>query len=119
MTVTKRAQVLQRAVYMSFQPASDWYHLSDVWTAKVVHLHLHFTYDAMHAGDRGVPGGPTHDNVSAEHAQRGDGINLTAANHVLLMEPAFNPGLEDQAIGRAHRMGQISPVTVKKLYIKV
>ena len=47
------------------------------------------------------------------------GINLTAANHVFLMEPAFNPALEAQAIGRAHRMGQTRPVTVKKFYIKV
>ena len=46
------------------------------------------------------------------------GINLTAANHVFLMEPAFNPALEDQAVGRAHRMGQTRPVTVKKFYIK-
>ena len=47
------------------------------------------------------------------------GINLTAANHVFLMDPAFNPALEAQAIGRAHRMGQTRPVTVKKFYIKV
>lgn len=46
------------------------------------------------------------------------GISLTAANHVFLMEPAFNPALEDQAVGRAHRMGQTRPVTVKKFYIK-
>ena len=46
------------------------------------------------------------------------GINLTAANHVFLMEPAFNPALEDQAVGRAHRMGQTRPVTVGKFYIK-
>ena len=37
------------------------------------------------------------------------GINLTAANHVFLMEPAFNPALEAQAIGRAHRMGPDAP----------
>ncbi len=47
------------------------------------------------------------------------GINLTAANHVFILEPAMNPALEDQAVGRAFRMGQTRPVTVKKLYIKV
>ena len=47
------------------------------------------------------------------------GINLTAANHVFLMEPAFNPALEAQAIGRAHRMDQKRPVVVKKFYVKV
>jgi SWI/SNF-related matrix-associated actin-dependent regulator of chromatin subfamily A3 len=47
------------------------------------------------------------------------GINLTAANHVFILEPAMNPALEDQAVGRAFRMGQTRPVVVKKLYIKV
>ncbi len=47
------------------------------------------------------------------------GINLTAANHVFILEPAMNPALEDQAVGRAFRMGQTRPVIVKKLYIKV
>ena len=47
------------------------------------------------------------------------GINLTAANHVFILEPAMNPALEDQAVGRAFRMGQQRPVVVKKLYIKV
>ncbi|KAI3434920.1 hypothetical protein D9Q98_002974 [Chlorella vulgaris] len=46
------------------------------------------------------------------------GINLTAATHVFLMEPALNPALEDQAIGRAWRMGQKNCVTVKKFYVK-
>ncbi|KAK9824581.1 hypothetical protein WJX72_011480 [[Myrmecia] bisecta] len=48
----------------------------------------------------------------------GVGINLTAANYVFLLEPAINPALEDQAIGRAWRMGQARPVTVKRFFIK-
>ena len=47
------------------------------------------------------------------------GINLTAANHVFILEPCMNPALEDQAVGRAFRMGQQRPVVVKKLYVKV
>jgi SNF2 family DNA or RNA helicase len=47
------------------------------------------------------------------------GIKLTAANHVFILEPCMNPALEDQAVGRAFRMGQSRPVTVKKLFIKV
>ena len=47
------------------------------------------------------------------------GINLTSANYVFLLEPALNPALEEQAIGRAWRMGQQRAVHVKKLYVKV
>ena len=48
------------------------------------------------------------------------GINLTAASHVFLLEPAMNPALEDQAIGRAWRMGNThSVVVVKRFYIHV
>ncbi len=47
------------------------------------------------------------------------GINLTAASHVFLLEPAMNPAMEEQAIGRAWRMGQQRPVTVKRLFVKV
>ena len=47
------------------------------------------------------------------------GINLTSANYVFVLDPALNPGLEEQAVGRAWRMGQQRPVTVKKLYVKV
>eukprot|EP00798_Chlamydomonas_sp_ICE-L_P005762 gene5762-6059_t len=46
------------------------------------------------------------------------GINLTAANYVFIMEPSMNPALEEQAIGRAWRMGQLRAVTVKKLCFK-
>ncbi|KAK9824040.1 hypothetical protein WJX72_007212 [[Myrmecia] bisecta] len=46
------------------------------------------------------------------------GINLTAANYVFLLEPAINPALEDQAIGRSWRMGQARRVVVKKFYVK-
>jgi hypothetical protein len=46
------------------------------------------------------------------------GINLTAANYVFLLEPCINPALEEQAIGRAWRMGQQRPVTVKKFFVK-
>jgi len=45
------------------------------------------------------------------------GITLTAANIVYMMEPCLNPALEEQAVGRVHRMGQLRPVTVKRLWI--
>jgi superfamily II DNA or RNA helicase len=36
----------------------------------------------------------------------GTGLNLTAADYVFILDPWWNPAVEAQAIGRAHRMGQ-------------
>ncbi|HNE28942.1 MAG TPA: DEAD/DEAH box helicase, partial [Saprospiraceae bacterium] len=41
----------------------------------------------------------------------GVGLNLTAADYVFLLDPWWNPAAEDQAIARAHRIGQTRPVT--------
>jgi superfamily II DNA or RNA helicase len=46
------------------------------------------------------------------------GLNLTAADYVIIADPWWNPAVEDQAAGRAHRMGQRRPVTVYRLVIK-
>ncbi|HEY4240532.1 MAG TPA: DEAD/DEAH box helicase [Kofleriaceae bacterium] len=45
----------------------------------------------------------------------GTGINLTAADYVLHLDPWWNPAVEDQATDRAHRIGQTRPVTVYRL----
>ena len=42
----------------------------------------------------------------------GVGLNLTAADYVIHMDPWWNPAVEDQASDRAHRIGQQRPVTV-------
>ena len=42
----------------------------------------------------------------------GTGLNLTAADYVLHLDPWWNPAAEDQASDRAHRIGQDKPVTV-------
>lgn len=39
------------------------------------------------------------------------GLDLTAADRAYLMEPQWNPTVEDQAFARVHRMGQKRPVT--------
>jgi superfamily II DNA or RNA helicase len=45
----------------------------------------------------------------------GTGLNLTAADHVFLLDPWWNPAVEDQAADRAHRIGQDRPVMVYRL----
>nr|GLL28836.1 helicase-like transcription factor CHR28 [Ipomoea trifida] len=46
------------------------------------------------------------------------GLNLVSACHVLLLDLWWNPTTEDQAIDRAHRIGQTRPVTVLRLTVK-
>ena len=48
----------------------------------------------------------------------GFGLNLTAADYVVITDPWWNPAAEDQAMGRAHRMGQQRPVTVYRLVMQ-
>lgn len=45
----------------------------------------------------------------------GLGLNLTSASVVFLLDPWWNPAAEDQAIKRAHRLGQTRTVEVKRL----
>jgi superfamily II DNA or RNA helicase len=45
----------------------------------------------------------------------GTGLNLTAADHVYLLDPWWNPAVEDQAADRAHRIGQSRAVLVHRL----
>ncbi len=44
----------------------------------------------------------------------GVGINLTAADYVFILDPWWNPAVEQQAIARAHRIGQENKVFVYK-----
>jgi SNF2 family DNA or RNA helicase len=48
----------------------------------------------------------------------GTGLNLTAADYVLHLDPWWNPAVEDQATDRAHRIGQQRAVTVYRLVAK-
>lgn len=73
--------------------------------------------------------GDTRDRAGAiDSFQRGDtqiflislkaggvGLNLTAADTVIIFDPWWNPAVEEQAIGRAHRIGQDKPVFVYRL----
>jgi hypothetical protein len=48
----------------------------------------------------------------------GYGLNLTAADHVILLDPWWNPAVEAQAIDRAHRIGQQRVVTAYRLAMR-
>ncbi len=48
----------------------------------------------------------------------GTGLNLTAADYVIHMDPWWNPAVEDQATDRAHRIGQQRAVTVYRIVAK-
>ena len=48
----------------------------------------------------------------------GTGLNLTAADYVFLFDPWWNPAAEQQAIDRAHRMGQTKKVFTYRLITK-
>lgn len=42
-------------------------------------------------------------------------MNLVAADHVIIFDPWWNPSVENQAIDRAHRLGQKKTVNVFRL----
>lgn len=76
--------------------------------------------------DGQTPAKKRHERVRAFQAGEGDvflislraggtGLNLTAADYVIHMDPWWNPAVEDQASDRAHRIGQQRPVTVYRL----
>jgi SNF2 family DNA or RNA helicase len=44
----------------------------------------------------------------------GVGLNLVAANHVIVVDPWWNPAVEEQAVHRVYRIGQTKPVFVQR-----
>ncbi len=79
--------------------------------------------------DGATPAGQRRNRVTAFQSGKGDlflislkaggqGLNLTAADYVIHMDPWWNPAVEDQASDRIHRIGQKRPVTVYRLIAK-
>mmetsp|Transcript_47933 Transcript_47933/g.120974 ORF Transcript_47933/g.120974 Transcript_47933/m.120974 type:complete len:432 (+) Transcript_47933:304-1599(+) len=65
------------------------------------------------AGRAGADGPPA--SVLMLLTQQGaNGLNLTEAQHVLLVEPLLDPAVEAQAIGRVHRIGQVHETWVHR-----
>ncbi|CAI0398124.1 unnamed protein product [Linum tenue] len=48
----------------------------------------------------------------------GVGINLTAASNAFVMDPWWNPAVEEQAVMRIHRIGQTKPVMIRRFIVK-
>jgi len=48
----------------------------------------------------------------------GFGLNLTAASYVVLFDPWWNPAVENQAIDRTHRIGQVNKVIAYRLLVR-
>jgi SNF2 family DNA or RNA helicase len=46
------------------------------------------------------------------------GLTLTEASRAYLMEPHWNPTIEEQALARIHRIGQLKEVTTIRFYIR-
>jgi superfamily II DNA or RNA helicase len=76
--------------------------------------------------DGATPGDQRQESIAAFQAGEGDvflislkaggvGLNLTAADYVIHMDPWWNPAVENQASDRAHRIGQERPVTIYRL----
>lgn len=56
--------------------------------------------------------------LSAANTTNTSRLNLTAANHVFLMEPQWNPMLEEQALDRVYRIGQTKEVTTVRYIVQ-
>ncbi|PWA92876.1 Helicase, C-terminal [Artemisia annua] len=48
----------------------------------------------------------------------GVGINLTAASNAFVMDPWWNPAVEEQAVMRIHRIGQTKSVSINRFIVK-
>jgi SNF2 family DNA or RNA helicase len=109
-------------------------HKALVFSQFVDHLHIlrdyldeqQITYQYL---DGSTPAAQRKKRVDAFQAGEGDvflislkaggtGLNLTAADYVIHMDPWWNPAVEDQASDRAHRIGQYRPVTIYRLVAK-
>ncbi len=76
------------------------------------------TYTELHGGVAANKRGAVVKQFQEQKAQfflatlkaGGAGLNLTAAEYILLADPWWNPAVEAQAVGRGHRIGQDKPV---------
>ena len=93
---------------------------------KLIEAHLQETAVSYQYLDGSVSVDARRERIAAFQAGQGEaflisltaggfGLNLTAADYVIHMDPWWNPAVEDQASDRAHRIGQTRPVTIYRL----
>ncbi len=99
---------------------SQWPSLLRLVEADLVEGHIPYLYLDGSTVDRkslvtrwNAPDGPPVFLISLKAG--GTGLNLTGADHVIHLDPWWNPAVEAQATDRAHRIGQTKPVMVYKL----
>ena len=99
---------------------SQWTSLLDLTEPHLRHAGIDFVRLDGSTRDRGAvvarfqdDSGPPVMLISLKAG--GTGLNLTAADHVFLLDPWWNPAVEAQAADRAHRIGQERPVMVYRL----
>lgn len=61
---------------------------------------------------------PTHKIMLVSLKAGNAGLNLNVASQVIILDPFWNPFIEEQAIDRAHRIGQTRPVNIHRLLIE-
>jgi SNF2 family DNA or RNA helicase len=99
---------------------SQWTSMLDLLEPKLVDRGHRFLRLDGSTSDRGAvvekfQSDPTVSVFLVSLKAGGVGLNLTAADHVFLFDPWWNPAVEEQAFDRAHRIGQDKPVFVYRL----
>jgi superfamily II DNA or RNA helicase len=99
---------------------SQWTSLLDLVEPELTRRGIRFTRLDGSTADRGAVVREFQENDAVpvmllSLKAGGTGLNLTAADHVFLLDPWWNPAAEDQAADRAHRIGQERPVLVHRL----
>jgi len=103
-----------------------------VFSSFVQHLnHIARQLDALGVGYAMLTGSTEHRDESVHKFEDGNvpvflisikaggtGLNLTSADYVFIIDPWWNPAVEEQAIARAHRMGQKNSVMAYRFISK-
>jgi SNF2 family DNA or RNA helicase len=102
---------------------SQWTSLLDLLEPRLQEAGIRFSRLDGSTRDRGAVVGEFQDDAGppvllVSLKAGGTGLNLTAADHVFLLDPWWNPAVEDQAADRTHRFGQKRPVIVYRMVTK-